>query len=82
MGITDRVTYGKLVNNVISKTDLNLQLPKIVLTWYNIPRIHCILVLDEAKAIHEFDLRDLARAMAIEVIFNILFGSWKDDCQR
>ena len=45
------------------------------LTWHHIARIHRILVLDKAEAIHELNLRNLAGAMAVEVVFNIGLGS-------
>ena len=40
-------------------------------TRYHIARIHGVLVLDEAEAIHELDLRNFAGAMGVEVILNI-----------
>ena len=43
-------------------------------TRYNIPGIHGILVLDEAKAIHELDLGDLARAVGRKVSLDIGLG--------
>jgi hypothetical protein len=46
------------------------------LTWHNIPRIHGILVLDEAEAVHELDLCDLTGAMGREVSLDIGLGSW------
>src|SRR4051794_18158734 len=44
-------------------------------TRNHVASIHSILVLDEAKAIHELDLGDLAGAMSVEMGFNIGFGS-------
>jgi hypothetical protein len=41
----------------------------------NIASIHRILVLDEAEAVHEFDLGDLSGAMGIEVGLDISLGS-------
>ena len=35
-----------------------------------------VLVLDEAEAIHELDLRNLAGAMGVEVVLNIGLGSY------
>lgn len=48
-----------------------------LLTWYDIARIHRILILDEAEAIHELNLGDLTRAMSVEVVFNIGLSSCK-----
>jgi hypothetical protein len=45
------------------------------LTWNHIACIHGILVLDEAEAIHELDLHDLACAVGVEVVLNIGLGS-------
>lgn len=51
------------------------------LTRNDISGIHGILVLDEAEAIHELDLGDLASAMGRKVGFNIgLGGCGVDDC--
>lgn len=47
-----------------------------VLTRDNIARVHVVLVLDEAKAIHELDLGNLAGAMGVEVVLNIGLGSY------
>lgn len=44
-------------------------------TWDDITRIHGVLVLDEAEAIHELDLGNLAGAMGVEVVLNIGLGS-------
>lgn len=46
------------------------------LTWHDITRIHRVFVLNEAKAIHELDLGDLASAMGVEVVLNIGLGSY------
>ena len=48
------------------------------LTWNDVARIHGILVLDEAKAIHELDLDNLTGAMGREVCLDIIFGG----CRR
>jgi hypothetical protein len=45
-------------------------------TRYDIARVHGVLVLDEAKAIHELNLGDLAGAMGVEVVLNIGLGSY------
>jgi len=42
---------------------------------HDVTRVHCIFVLDEAKAVHELDLGDLASAMGVEVVLNIGLGS-------
>jgi hypothetical protein len=38
-----------------------------VLTRDDVARIHGVLVLDEAKAVHELDLGDFASAMSLEM---------------
>jgi hypothetical protein len=48
-------------------------------TWDYIPSIHGIFILDEAKATHQLDLRNLARAMTAEMFFDILLGDWKEN---
>jgi hypothetical protein len=45
-------------------------------TRYDIARVHGVLVLDEAKAIHELNFGDLAGAMGVEVVLNIGLGSY------
>lgn len=45
-------------------------------TGHNVTRVHRIFVLDEAKAVHELDLGDLASAMGVEVVLNIGLGSY------
>lgn len=45
-------------------------------TGHDVARVHRIFVLDEAKAVHEFDLGDLASAMSVEVVLNIGLGSY------
>jgi len=45
-------------------------------TWNNVARIKGVLVLDEAEAIHEFDLSNLAGAMGVEVVLNVGLGSY------
>jgi hypothetical protein len=45
------------------------------LTGDNVSRIQRIFILNETKAIHKLDLGDFASALAVEVIFNILFRS-------
>jgi hypothetical protein len=48
-------------------------------TWDYVPCVHGILVLDEAKAIHELDLGDLSSSMLGEMSLNIgLAGCWGD----
>lgn len=44
-------------------------------SWDHITRVHGIFVLDEAKAIHELDLGNLAGAMGVEVVLNVGLGS-------
>jgi len=50
-------------------------------TWNDVTRVHGIFVLDEAKAIHELNLGDLASAMGVEVILNIGLGSYVNTVQ-
>jgi hypothetical protein len=40
----------------------------------NITSVHCVLVLDEAKSVHELDLSDLTSAMRLEVALDICLG--------
>ena len=47
-----------------------------VRTGHNVTCVHCIFVLDEAEAVHELDLGDLASAMGVEVVLNIGLGSY------
>jgi len=42
-------------------------------SWYDITSVHGIFILDEAKAIHEFDLFDGASAMSSKVLLDVLF---------
>ena len=51
-------------------------------TWNNVPSIHCIFILNETKAIHQFDLCDLAGAMGAEIVFDILFSNWREPNAR
>lgn len=48
----------------------------------NVTGIHGILILDEAKAVHQLDLRNLTGAMGAEVFFNVLFGDYKSFDRR
>lgn len=41
------------------------------LTWDNILRIHRIIVLEKAEAIHELDFFDITGAMRTKVLFDI-----------
>ncbi len=47
-----------------------------VLTWNNVPGVHGILVLDEAKAVHKLDFGNLAGPVGSEVSLDIGLGSW------
>lgn len=47
----------------------------------NVARIHGVFVLDEAEAIHELDLGNLAGAMCVEVVLNIGLGSYSHKVQ-
>ena len=45
-----------------------------MLTRNDIRRVHGVVILDEAKAIHELHLRDVAGAMGLEVFEDIFLG--------
>ena len=45
------------------------------LTWNDVSSIHGILVLDEAEAIHQLHLSDVASAMFCEMGLNVGLGS-------
>ena len=49
----------------------------VVLTWYHIPRVHSILVLDEAEPIHELHFGDNTSAMGLEVFLDIFLCDWR-----
>lgn len=74
-----RVRHGRESSNVRKAVAVALALVATIkmgrrLTRNDVSRIHGILVLDEAEAIHELDLGDLASAMGSEVAFNIGLG--------
>jgi hypothetical protein len=46
------------------------------LTWHDITSIHSIIVFDEAKAVHEFDLGDVTGPMLLEVFLDFLLRDW------
>lgn len=52
------------------------------LTRHNVTGVHGILVLDEAEAIHELDLDNLAGAMGRKVGLNIGLGSYRRGVRR
>lgn len=52
------------------------------LTGHNVTGVHGILVLDEAEAIHELDLDNLAGAMGRKVGLNIGLGSYRRGVRR
>jgi hypothetical protein len=52
-------------------SEIGVRVSKLCRTWNHIASIHSILVFDEAKAIHEFDLSNLTSAMSIEVRLNV-----------
>lgn len=67
----DQVTYGKLDRSLaLSVKDID----RAKLTWNNIASIHSILILNEAEAVHELNLCDLASSMSLEVSLNICLG--------
>ena len=46
------------------------------LTRNDITGIHGILIFDESKAVHEFDLGDLSSAVGVEMGLDISFGGY------
>ena len=46
----------------------------MALTRYNIASVHRVLILDEAKAIHQLHFHDLTSFMLIEVVLNVCLG--------
>lgn len=46
----------------------------LIITGHNISGIQLVVVFDKAEPIHQFDLRDLAGAMATEMFLDITFG--------
>lgn len=46
--------------------------------WDNVPGIHGILIFDKAKPVHDLDIRDFTGAMTAKVVFDVLFGDWKE----
>ena len=51
------------------------------LTRDNIPSIQCVVVLNEAKAIHELDLGDCPSAI-LEVVLDVFLGDCGSGGQR
>lgn len=49
----------------------------VEITWDDVTGIHRILIFDEAKPVHQLDLRDLSGAMGAEMFFDVLFGYWE-----
>lgn len=47
-------------------------------TGDHVSRIECVVILDEAKAIHELDLGDIARSF-LEMALNIFLGDCRPD---
>lgn len=41
----------------------------------NIARVRRVLVLDKAEAVHELNVQDLAGAVLVKVVMDILLGS-------
>jgi hypothetical protein len=76
------MTYGKLFNddNQVSEGACNQTARRArraqKLTWNNIARIHRILVLNKAEAVHELDLGDFSGAMGRKVAFNVGLGDF------
>lgn len=46
------------------------------LTWNDVTGIHGILILNEAEAVHQLDLRDLSGAMGTEVCLDVGLGDF------
>jgi hypothetical protein len=70
-GVRCYVTYGKLCSRL---GRIQCEVLKSKLTRNNVTRVHRVLVLDEAEAVHELDLSDLASAMGLEVGLDICLG--------
>lgn len=70
-----RVTHDKLRTRL--QSDWVRQVWAVRLTGHNIPGVHGILVLDEAKAIHQLDFGECARCI-LEVVLNVLLGYCSD----
>ena len=49
------------------------------LTRNNVASVHGIVVLDEAKAIHDLHFGDVACAMGLEMLLDVFLGDWKDE---
>lgn len=47
-------------------------------TWDHVSCIQGVIILDEAKTIHEFGLRDVARSI-LEMILDVFLGDCKPD---
>lgn len=47
----------------------------VLLTRNDVARVHGVLVLNKAEAIHELDFRDLTGAMGVEVVLDIGLSS-------
>ncbi len=50
-----------------------------LLTRNDVTRIHWIVVLEETKAVHEFDLSNVSSSMAFEVLLDVFLGDWAMD---
>jgi hypothetical protein len=64
-------TYGKLCGGSALKVASR---ERGSLTRNDITSIHCVLILNEAEAIHELDLGDLTSAMCLEVSLDVCLG--------
>ena len=48
----------------------------VELTWDDVSSVHCVVIFDEAKAIHELHLGNSASSMCFEVFLDIFLCNW------
>lgn len=65
------ITYGKLCVVLAPKVACR---EEECHTRNDIASVHCVLILNEAEAIHEFDLGDLTSAMCLEMSLDVCLG--------
>lgn len=87
-GLLGVVTNGVLVSGSIRKAmggqpNILVAAVRAILTRNHITGIHHVLVLDEAKAVHQLDFLDRARPMTGKMVLNFLLRDWmgKVSCQ-
>lgn len=87
-GLLGVVTNGVLVSGSIRKAmgdqpNILVAAVRAILTRNHITGIHHVLVLDEAKAVHQLDFLDRARPMTGKMVLDFLLRDWmgKVSCQ-